>query len=185
VNAPTARLVLGALVLFAAGCAANARAKAELSSPESSSSSSGEGPSGFEGSSSEAPAATPETAVSSARAAPATPAAAASSAEPAPPRPGCALACTVATKGRMAAADEARLTQGLADVTESLHQCIGPRIPPMTLRFDSAGTITGFGVPHEPGGITADSCVDAINLRVPAVSYPGPAAVRCAERCRR
>jgi hypothetical protein len=84
------------------------------------------------------------------------------------------------------AADEARLTASLAEVTNALHQCVPGPAPSMTLRFDSTGVLTGFGVDHageDEGGSSA--CVDSINGRMPAASYPGPATVRCTERCAR
>jgi hypothetical protein len=165
--------VLAALV---GACTANARAKVGTSE---STSTSEESPSGFEGSSSNAPTAAAPPAGSAA------PAPTSTSSEPARVRPGCSLQCAVGNKGRVPAAEEARLTQQLADVTEALHQCVGGRIPSMLLRFDSTGTITSFGVAHDPGGMTADSCIDSINLRMPAVSYPGPAALRCNEHCKR
>lgn len=165
------------LAVLVGACAVNARAKVGTS--ESSASSSDESPSGFEGSSGNAPVAAAAPSGSAA------PAPTTTSSEPARVRPGCALQCAVGQKGRVPAAEEARLTQQLADVTEALHQCVGGRIPSMTLRFDSTGTITGFGVAHDPGGLTADSCIDSINTRMPAVSYPGPAALRCTEHCKR
>jgi hypothetical protein len=94
--------------------------------------------------------------------------------------------CNVANKGRVAAADEARLTSSLADVTQALHQCVPGPAPSMTLRFDSAGVLTGFGVDYGGDDEGSNSaCVDSINQRMPVVTYPGPATVRCAERCAR
>lgn len=174
---PRTFLVVGALALLLGACAANARVQASTS--ESSGSASEDSPpSSFDGTS---PASTAKVTTTTAAPAPT----ASNDAPVAKPRPGCSLHCSVGQKGRIAAADEARLTQGLADVTESLHECFGGRIPSMTLRFDSTGTITGFGVAHETGGMTADSCVDSINHRMPAVSYPGPVALRCSEHCGR
>jgi hypothetical protein len=125
----------------------------------------------------------PETAQApvAAGAAPTTPAAPST---PAQPTPGCALVCHVATKGRAAPADEARLTSSLAEETRVIRECVRGPAPSMTLRFDSTGTLTGFGVdqaPEESG--EAASCIEAINLRRPAVSYPGPSTLRCVERC--
>jgi hypothetical protein len=167
------------LAVLVGACTANARAKVGTSE---STSPSEESPSGFEGSSGAAPTAAAPPPSGSATP---TPAPTASSSEPARVRPGCSLQCAVGNRGRVPAAEEARLTQQLADVTEALRQCVGERIPSMLLRFDSTGTITSFGVAHDPGGMTADSCIESINQRMPAVSYPGPAALRCTEHCKR
>lgn len=101
--------------------------------------------------------------------------------------PGCVFVCNVAQKGRVAPDDETRFTSGLVEVTEALRQCrLGGKPPSYTLRFDSSGALTGFGVDHVPeeeGGDAA--CIEAVNQRRPAITYPGPATVRCTERCAR
>ena len=49
------------------------------------------------------------------------------------------------------------------------------------MRFDSGATLTEFGVDAERGNEGA--CVDALRQQRPAVTYQGPATLRCAERC--
>ncbi len=165
----------GALVLLVlcAGCAAKVQAKASTSDdapPRDEAA-----PRGFDTPAEPAP-------TSSSAEAPAPSAAPTASTEPVKPRPGCGLVCVAPQKGRVAPEDEARLAQGLADVTQSLHECVAGPIPSMTLRFDSTAALTGFGVAYD-GGDTRNSCIDAINMRHPSVTYPGPATLRCSERC--
>jgi hypothetical protein len=165
------------------GCTAKGRAKVGTAEPSrvSDDNTSAWG----EGTTSSPPSPSPSSGTVEATAPEAAPSA--SAAVPATPRPGCALVCNVANKGRVAAADEARLTTSLAEVTNALHQCLPDASPSMTLRFDSTGVLTGFGVDHaaddDRGGDA--SCIDSINRRTPKVAYPGPATVRCVERCAR
>jgi hypothetical protein len=53
----------------------------------------------------------------------------------------------------------------------------------MTLRFDSAGALTYFGV--EEGEGADEKCASALNAYRPSITYSGPSTVRCAEQCRR
>lgn len=100
---------------------------------------------------------------------------------PAPAAPStCPLVCMVAQKGRAAQADEQRLAGELSGVLGALRLC-GNGQNSLTMRFDSGATLTGFGVDAERGNEGA--CVDAIRQQRPAVTYQGPATLRCAERC--
>ena len=111
----------------------------------------------------------------------------AASAAPAPApraRPACPLSCTVAHRGPIGAAEEARFTAALADVTSTLHDCASGPIPSMTLRFGSQGALTHFGVEEEAGG-SDPRCIDAVRSARPPIQFAGPSTVRCAERCPR
>jgi hypothetical protein len=108
---------------------------------------------------------------------------------PAPPaKPECPLVCHVANRGRVPAADETRLSNALAGVTNALHACVRGAMPTMTLRFDSQGSLTYFGVDEEGGedGVSGEAtCVEAARRQKPAVTFAGPSTVRCVERCGR
>jgi hypothetical protein len=103
-------------------------------------------------------------------------------AAPVAPLAGCLLVCNVAHVGRMAAAEEARFTSALGEVTQSLHQCVRGSIPSMTLRFDSQGALTHFGLDAEE--TSEGTCVESARYHRPALTFRGPSTVRCAERCR-
>jgi hypothetical protein len=107
-----------------------------------------------------------------------TPAAAPASGEPAAPQ-ACPLQCFVAQKGRVPPADEQRLAGELADALSSLRAC-GPGNS-LTIRFDSTGQLTEFGVAADRGAENA--CVDSVRQKKPNVSYPGPSTLRCYEKC--
>ncbi|MDF2693373.1 MAG: hypothetical protein K0S65_1756 [Labilithrix sp.] len=109
-------------------------------------------------------------------------ASAAPGAAAAPSAPVCPLVCHVANKGRVAPPDEERLTSSLAEVAQAIHACVRGQAPSLTLRFDSTGALTALGVDHTAEEGDA-ACLDAVNQRRPSVSYPGPATVRCVERC--
>jgi pyruvate/2-oxoglutarate dehydrogenase complex dihydrolipoamide acyltransferase (E2) component len=100
------------------------------------------------------------------------------SGEPAAPQ-ACPLQCFVAQKGRVAPADEQRLAGELADALSSLRGC-GPGNS-LTIRFDSTGQLTEFGVAADRGAENA--CVDSVRQKKPNVSYPGPSTLRCYEKC--
>lgn len=91
----------------------------------------------------------------------------------------CPLQCYVAQKGRVTPQEEQRLTTDLSDALTSLRAC-GPNNS-LTIRFDSGGQLTEFGVDAERGG--EGSCVQAVRQKRPTVSYPGPSTLRCYERC--
>ena len=92
---------------------------------------------------------------------------------------GCTLVCNLAdAKGRMAADAEQRFTAILAEDVQTARSC-APRSS-FTLRFDSSGALTEYGVDAEES-----SCIDTLRGHRPAITYPGPAIVRCAEHCRR
>ena len=155
------------------GCAVKASTKVQSSTPASE-----DAPNAWESTTTSGPSAS------------ATPAPTATSSDntPVAPMPGCSLVCNVANvayRHRVQPADEARLTQGLADVTQALHQCVAGRVPSLTLRFDSGARLTGFGVDADHYSMGADACIDSVNQRMPAVSYPGPSTLRCYEHCRR
>jgi len=105
---------------------------------------------------------------------------------PPAPRPGCQLVCTNAhSRVRLAPADEQKLTSALASELDTLQKCTPQGQPPgLTLRFDSTGTLTHFGVDDERH--SADGmCVDGVRSHKPTLSFPGPSTVRCGERCGR
>lgn len=91
----------------------------------------------------------------------------------------CPLQCFIAQRGRVAPADEQKLAGDLNDALTSLRAC-GPGNS-LTLRFDSTGQITEFGVAAERGNESA--CIDSVRAKKPAVSYPGPSTLRCYEKC--
>lgn len=91
----------------------------------------------------------------------------------------CPLQCFVAQKGRVAPADEQKLASDLSDALTSLRAC-GPGNS-LTLRFDSTGQMSEFGVAVERGNESA--CIDSVRAKKPAVSYPGPSTLRCYEKC--
>ncbi|MBX3228016.1 MAG: hypothetical protein KIT84_27675 [Labilithrix sp.] len=94
----------------------------------------------------------------------------------------CPLVCYVANKGRVAPADEQRLAGELASELTLLRSCGSSNVrPSLTLRFESSGQLTGFGVDAERGNEGA--CVNTVREHRPAVTYPGPATLRCSERC--
>jgi hypothetical protein len=153
----------------AAACAAGAGATvgASASAP---SASSNELPSGaFRG---EQPPRVP------AVAAPAPPASSAAAGEAA-----CPLVCVVPHRGRIARADEARLATGLAPTIEALHGCTPGSPARLTLRFDSAGKLTGFGAEADDTDDTP--CLSSIRAQMPPVTLAGPVTVRCTESCPR
>jgi hypothetical protein len=117
--------------------------------------------------------------------APATTTTAVTAAAPANAPTGCPLVCfnANATRARLGADDEARLTSSLAGETQTLRSCTrGGALPSLTLRFDSTSTLTEFGVDDERS--SSDSgCVDGVRSHKPAVTFPGPATVRCSEHC--
>jgi hypothetical protein len=106
------------------------------------------------------------------------PAAAPASGE-APAPQACPLQCFVAQKGRVAPADEQRLAGDLADALSSLRAC-GPGNS-LTIRFDSGGQLTEFGVAADRGA--ENSCIDSVRQKKPNVSFPGPSTLRCYEKC--
>ncbi len=114
-----------------------------------------------------------------------TPAPSASQAAP----PGCALVCTNAhPRARISPDAEARIGAAVAGELSQLRGCTGGRAPSLTLRFDSAGELTEFGIDDERSRryVTgAAACVEALRSHRPAISYPGPATLRCSERCKR
>jgi len=94
----------------------------------------------------------------------------------------CPLVCFAANRGRVAPVEEQRLGNELAGELTQLRGCGSANArPSLTLRFDSAAALTGFGVDAERGNEGA--CVNAIREHRPAVSYPGPATLRCSEKC--
>jgi hypothetical protein len=90
----------------------------------------------------------------------------------------------------MAAADESRFTSALAGATGALRSCLShtsrEHLPSLTLRFNSQGTLTHFGVAEEDvaEGVSNEACVDAVRKQEPNLTFAGPATVRCGERCR-
>jgi hypothetical protein len=99
--------------------------------------------------------------------------------------PGCSLVCNVALRKRVPAADEARFAAALADPLRALHACARHGAPPMTLRFDSAGALTYFGVEEdEANEHDPDGCASQVRGLRPSITYAGPSTVRCAEQCR-
>lgn len=112
-------------------------------------------------------------------------------AEPAPAPavlPGCALVCVNAhPRLRVNADTEAKITSAVSNEMSQLHNCThGGPAPSLTLRFDSTGELTEFGVDDEHSRVNnAAGCVDAVRTHRPALSFPGPATLRCSERCDR
>jgi hypothetical protein len=78
------------------------------------------------------------------------------------------------------------IAKALESELASLDSCVPGGHPSFTLRFDSTSTLTGFGIDdeHPGGGISGASCVDSVRAKQPAVTYPGPATLRCREQCR-
>ena len=91
----------------------------------------------------------------------------------------CPLQCFVAQRGRVTPQEEQRLATDLSDALTSLRAC-GPGNS-LTIRFDSGGQLTEFGVDAERGNEGA--CVQTVRQMHPNVSYPGPSTLRCYERC--
>lgn len=141
------------------GCAGRASIKAEAKEPELTDSS-------------------PSSPVASRPADPATTSAVAPSSQTTTTLPaGCSLVCNLAdAKGRMASDMEQKFTAVLANDIETLRGCT--QRSSLTLRFDSAGALTEYGVDGDE-----NACVSSVRGHHPELSYPGPAIVRCAERC--
>jgi hypothetical protein len=102
--------------------------------------------------------------------------------------PGCALVCVNAhPRLRVNADTEAKITSAVSNEMSQLHNCThGGPAPSLTLRFDSAGELTEFGVDDEHSRVNNSAgCVDAVRSRRPSLSFPGPATLRCSERCGR
>lgn len=152
-------LLVGIGLAGMVGCAARASVKAEAKEPE------------LTDSSPSTPVASrPSDPAMSVAAAPAAPA---TTALPA----GCSLVCNLAdAKGRMASDMEQKFTAVLANDIETLRGC--SQRSSLTLRFDSTGALTEYGVDGEE-----NACVSSVRGHHPELSYPGPAIVRCAERC--
>ena len=108
-----------------------------------------------------------------------TTAAAPAQGDPAAAPAACPLQCFVAQKGRVAPAEEQRLATDLAEPLSALRSCGSGNS--LTIRFDSAGQLTEFGVDAERG--QEGACVQAVRQKQPAVSFPGPSTLRCSERC--
>lgn len=94
----------------------------------------------------------------------------------------CPLVCVEPHHGRIAQADEARLSSGLADTMQELRSCVR-RTRAVTLRFDGTSALTHFGV--DADDVNEPMCLTAIRDRRPALAMPGPITVRCSERCER
>lgn len=162
-------------VLFASAvlvaCAADGKMEVRASSDEASASASA----GANASSDEPKS---ETKTLAAKPSEGEPATAPSTAPPAAPQ-ACPLQCFVAQKGRVSPADEQRLAGDLSDALSSLRACGSGNS--LTIRFDSGGQLTEFGVDAERG--SEGSCVQSVRQKRPNVSYPGPSTLRCYERC--
>ncbi|MFO0739185.1 MAG: hypothetical protein U0270_25025 [Labilithrix sp.] len=99
---------------------------------------------------------------------------------PAPATPqACPLQCFVAQKGRVTPQEEQRLASDLSEALTSLRGCGAGNS--LTIRFDSGGQLTEFGVDAERGNEGA--CVQSVRQKRPSVTYPGPSTLRCYERC--
>jgi hypothetical protein len=98
--------------------------------------------------------------------------------------PGCTLVCVQPNIGRLQTADEARLTSGLAETARAIEHCY-PNKPTHTfqLRFNSASTLTGFGVDIDDED--GPPCMVDIRARMPEITMAGPSTVRCTEKCKR
>lgn len=157
------RLLGGILLAGIMGCAAKASVHAEAKEPEA-----------FSEAGQSAPPA-----VSSAPASkePVTTTAAATATTTLPA--GCTLVCNLAdARGRMATDAEARFTAALADDVQTARGCSSHAS--FTLRFDSTGTLTEYGIDAEE-----NACINTLRGHRPALTYPGPAIARCAEHCKR
>jgi len=98
------------------------------------------------------------------------------------PAPSCPLVCYVANKGRLPPAEEQRLGGELANELATLRGCGSANArPSLTLRFDSSAKLTQFGIDAERGNEGA--CVNTMRDRLPAVTFQGPATLRCSEKC--
>jgi hypothetical protein len=91
----------------------------------------------------------------------------------------CPLVCYIAQHGRVPPADEQKLASDLSQSLSALRAC-GPGNS-LTLRFDSTGQLSEFGVAADRGNESA--CTDGVRSSKPTVSYPGPSTLRCSERC--
>lgn len=152
------RLLIGIALAGMVGCAAKASIKAEAKEPELTDPS-------------------PSTPVASRPGDPATTSAITAAPATTSLPAGCSLVCNLAdAKGRMAPDMEQKFTTALANDIETLRGCSWRSS--LTLRFDSAGTLTEYGVDGEE-----NACVTSVRGHHPELSYPGPAIVRCAERC--
>lgn len=98
---------------------------------------------------------------------------------PAPAPQACPLQCFVAQKGRVTPQEEQRLANDLSEALTSLRGCGSGNS--LTIRFDSGGQLTEFGVDAERGNEGA--CVQSVRQKRPSVTYPGPSTLRCYERC--
>jgi hypothetical protein len=68
---------------------------------------------------------------------------------------------------------------------QSIHACVHGASPTLTLRFDSQGMLTHFGMDADADDGADAACLDTMRSHRPAVTFPGPATVRCGERCTR
>lgn len=94
----------------------------------------------------------------------------------------CTIACRDASGRRMASAAEARLVSALDPLVARMRSCpAGNPPPPLVLRFDSGGALTSFGV--DAGGVGAGGCIGAFRESGAALTYPGPAVIRCTSDC--
>jgi hypothetical protein len=98
--------------------------------------------------------------------------------------PGCSLVCVEPNVGRLQAADETRLTTGLAETARALESCY-PNKPTHTfqLRFGSASNLTGFGVDIDDE--EGPACMIDVRSRMPPLTMAGPSTIRCTEKCKR
>lgn len=98
------------------------------------------------------------------------------------PGASCPLTCFIANKGRVTPAEEQRLQGELAGELTQLRGCGSATArPSLTLRFDSTAKLTEFGIDAERGNEGA--CVNSLREHHPSVTYPGPATLRCSQRC--
>jgi hypothetical protein len=100
--------------------------------------------------------------------------------------PGCALVCVNAhPRLRVNADTESKIASAVSSEMSQLHNCThGGPAPSLTLRFDSAGELTEFGIDDEHSR-NERGCVESVRSHRPALSFPGPATLRCSERCDR
>lgn len=94
----------------------------------------------------------------------------------------CRVECVETNGRRIPPADEARMASALAPIFAQMRACpAGSPPPPLVLRFDSGGALTSFGV--DAGGLGDGACIGSFREMTPALTYEGPAVVRCTARC--
>ena len=104
---------------------------------------------------------------------------------------GCPFQCFIADGADMTpiAPDVQESLRGaFADTMNGMHQCTGNdgrrhrSSPVLNVRVSFEGAVTDVGVDTR-GYDTFDSCLQSVAKPIPSGTFPGPADIRCSERC--